>query len=284
MSQENVELLHRAFDAFNRRDLDAFLSLCDPHVEFISYLARVEGGEPYRGYDGVRSWWERLLAVYSDFRADIEEVRDLGDRTILRARVHAHGVESDAPMDQTMWQVAEYHHGRTIGWCYFSSEAEALEAAGLSEEAMSQENVETVRRVFEIGEESLGREDDFGAVFDEWVRDGLMASDVAWRLGIRGGAGAAGIGDFAGREGFVAFMRTWTEDFDDFAIEAEEFIDAGNDRVVVIAVQHGIGRGSRAPVEMRYGYIFHTLEGRRIVQVEVFADPTRALQKAGLRE
>jgi hypothetical protein len=51
-------------DAFNRRDLDAFLSLCDPDVEFISYLARVEGGEPYRGYDGVRSWWERLLAVY----------------------------------------------------------------------------------------------------------------------------------------------------------------------------------------------------------------------------
>jgi ketosteroid isomerase-like protein len=133
MSRENVDVLHQAIDAFNRRDLDAFLSLCDPDVEFISYLAQVEGGEPYRGHDGVREWWERLLAVYPDFRAEIEEARDLGDRTIARARVHGRGVESDAPMDQTMWQVAEYRHGKTIGWRFFTSEADALEAAGLSE-------------------------------------------------------------------------------------------------------------------------------------------------------
>jgi ketosteroid isomerase-like protein len=148
---------------------------------------------------------------------------------------------------------------------------------------MSQENVEVVRRVFEIGQEGV-RRGDFGAVFDEWVGEGLMASDVAWSVGLRRGVGAAGIGDFVGREGFVAFMRTWTEDFDDFALEAEKFIDADNDRVVAIARQHGIGKASRAPVEMRYGYIFHTLEGRRIAQVEVFADPSHAFQKAGLSE
>ena len=51
MSQENVELLHRAYDAFNRRDLDALLALCDPDVEFISYTMQVEGGDPYRGHD-----------------------------------------------------------------------------------------------------------------------------------------------------------------------------------------------------------------------------------------
>ena len=33
MSQENVELHQRAFDAFNRRDLDAFLALADPNIE-----------------------------------------------------------------------------------------------------------------------------------------------------------------------------------------------------------------------------------------------------------
>jgi ketosteroid isomerase-like protein len=51
MSQENLELLHRAYDAFNRRDLDALLALCDPDVEFISYTMQVEGGDPYRGHD-----------------------------------------------------------------------------------------------------------------------------------------------------------------------------------------------------------------------------------------
>jgi ketosteroid isomerase-like protein len=133
MSQENVQLLHDAFDAFNRRDLDEFLALGDPDLEFISYWMYVEGGGPYRGQDGVRDWWESLLEVYPDFAAEIEEVRDLGYRTIARVRVHAHGVRSDMPMGTTMWHVAEYRHGKTIGWCFFNSEAEALEAAGLSE-------------------------------------------------------------------------------------------------------------------------------------------------------
>jgi ketosteroid isomerase-like protein len=136
MSQENVEILHGAFDAFNRRDLDAFLALCDPEVEFISYWMQVEGGGPYRGHAGVRKWWEGLLAVYPDFTGEIEEVRDLGDRTIARAHVHGRGVESDVPIDlsdQPMWQVAEYRYGKVIGWHFFGSEADALEAAGLPE-------------------------------------------------------------------------------------------------------------------------------------------------------
>jgi ketosteroid isomerase-like protein len=147
---------------------------------------------------------------------------------------------------------------------------------------MSEENVEVVRRAFEITAEAARRGDP-GAAFDECVREGLVASDLAWRAGFRGGIGVAGLRDFVGRAGFVDFMRTWTEDFDDFAVEAEELIDASNDRVVAIAVQHGMGKGSRAPVEMRYGVIY-ALEGRRIVQVEVFLDASHARRVAGLEE
>jgi ketosteroid isomerase-like protein len=132
MSQENVELLHRVFDAFHRRDLDAFIALCDPKVEFTSYWLQVDGGGPYRGHDGVRDWWERLWDVYPDFRAEVEDVRDLGDRTISRVRFHGHGVASDVPMSRTMWQVAEFRDGQVLGWRFVTSEAKALEAAGLS--------------------------------------------------------------------------------------------------------------------------------------------------------
>ena len=133
MSQENVELLHGGFDAFRRRDLDAFITLCDPEVEFISYWLQVEGGGSYRGYDGVRDWWQRLLDVYPDFRAELEDVRDLGDRTISRVRFHGHGVASDVPMSQSLWHVAEFRDGQVLGWRFTASETEALEAAGLSE-------------------------------------------------------------------------------------------------------------------------------------------------------
>ncbi len=132
MSQENVELAHRATDAFNRRDLDAFLALADPEVEIYSRLVELEGGGPYLGHDGVRSWAENLLAVAPDLRSEIEEVRDAGDMTVTRIRQRGHGVGSDAPMEQTQWIVTRWLNGKAIWVRIVVSEAEALEAAGLA--------------------------------------------------------------------------------------------------------------------------------------------------------
>lgn len=58
MSQENVEQLYRAHDAFNCPDLDAFLAVLDPQVEFSSRIIELEGGSPHSGHDGVRKWWK----------------------------------------------------------------------------------------------------------------------------------------------------------------------------------------------------------------------------------
>jgi hypothetical protein len=89
---------------------------------------------------------------------------------------------------------------------------------------MSQENVEVVRRAVEISAEA-GRQGDPGAGFDKCVREGIVASDLDWRAGVRGGVGVAGIDDFAGRDGFIEFMRRWTEDFDDFRGRAQDRVD-----------------------------------------------------------
>jgi ketosteroid isomerase-like protein len=132
MSEENVERAHRAFDAFNRRDLDAFLDLMDPEVETVTDLASVEG-RPYRGHDGVRDWWRDLFAVFPDFHIEILEARDRGHFVIAHARRHGHGLDSGAPVEETVWQASEWRHGRVLWWQIFASEAEALEAAGLSE-------------------------------------------------------------------------------------------------------------------------------------------------------
>jgi ketosteroid isomerase-like protein len=133
MSQENVELAYRVQDAFNRRDIDAFLALCDPEVELISRIVELEGGGPHRGHDGVRSWWQNLLGVSRDLKSEIDEVRDLGDVTVARVRLRGHGIGSDAPMEQTAWHVTEWRHNKAIWWRVFLSEAEAREAAGLKE-------------------------------------------------------------------------------------------------------------------------------------------------------
>src|SRR5215207_8513987 len=106
MSQENVERAKRAADAFNRRDLAAFLALVDPGVDFTTRF--VERGGSYQGHDGVRTWWEDLMRVFPDFSVEVVEVRDLGDLEIVRLRVRGHGVGSDTPIEEDIWQVIKW--------------------------------------------------------------------------------------------------------------------------------------------------------------------------------
>jgi hypothetical protein len=108
--------------------------MCDPDVEFFSRFLELEGGGPYRGHEGLRSWWEELFDVSPDFRGDIKEVRELGDDVVFaRVRFHGHGAGSNALMDQTSWQIARVRDKKAIWMGIYRSEAEALEAAGLSE-------------------------------------------------------------------------------------------------------------------------------------------------------
>ena len=131
MSQENVELGHRCVDAFNRRDLDALLALADDDIEGAPALASIEGH--YHGHAGIRRWWESLFSSLSDFTVEVVEVRDRGDLTVALLRNRAHGAVSNAPVEELLWFVGEWREGKAIWWQSFSTEAEALEAAGLSE-------------------------------------------------------------------------------------------------------------------------------------------------------
>jgi ketosteroid isomerase-like protein len=132
MSQENVDLHNRAIQAFNRRDLDAWLVLADRNVEFTPLNLELEGGS-YRDHDGVRRFWEDYLTVFPDFSVEVDEVRDLGEVTVARVRLRGHGTGSDVPFEQPIWQVVKWRRQRCVSWHSFRSEAEALEAAGLRE-------------------------------------------------------------------------------------------------------------------------------------------------------
>jgi ketosteroid isomerase-like protein len=82
VSQENVDLVHRVLDAFNRRDLDAALALVEGDVEFGSRTAAMEGG--FHGHEGIRRWWRTILDASPDRTIEVVEVRDLGDLTLTR--------------------------------------------------------------------------------------------------------------------------------------------------------------------------------------------------------
>lgn len=131
MSQENVELTHQAFGAFNRRDLDAFLALMDTDVEAGSRLVAMEGG--YHGHDGIRQWWQNLLDAIPDYTLEPVQARELEDSTLTTLRTRGHGADSDTPVEDTVWIVADWRDKKVFRWRVLSTEAEALKAVGLSE-------------------------------------------------------------------------------------------------------------------------------------------------------
>jgi len=131
MSQENVDLARHAFDAFNRRDRDAFLALMDDDVEAESRLVAFEGG--YHGHEGVIRWWNSVLEIFPDYTLEVEEPRDLGDVTLTRFLARGHAAGSNTPLVDPAWIAGRWRDGKCLWWRICSTEAEALEAVGLSE-------------------------------------------------------------------------------------------------------------------------------------------------------
>jgi ketosteroid isomerase-like protein len=87
---------------------------------------------------------------------------------------------------------------------------------------------------------------------------------------------------YRGREGVAEAMRVWTGTWDDWRVELEEIVDAG-DRVVLIARESGRGKGSGIEIDQRVYGVF-TLRDGKIVRWKGFIDRDQALEAAGLRE
>jgi ketosteroid isomerase-like protein len=131
MSQENVELAQQAFDAFNRRDMVAFLALMDADVEAESRLAAMEGG--YHGHAGIRLWWRNLLGAFPDYTIETVEARERGNLTLATLRTRGRGADSDTPFVDTVWVVVDWRGRKVVRWRVLSTEAAAIEAMGLRE-------------------------------------------------------------------------------------------------------------------------------------------------------
>ena len=135
MSQENVEIFKRAFDAINRRDAEALVAELDPEVEWHPAILMAIGGKQtvYRGHEGVREWLRDLYETLSEFQAEYPEIRDLGDRTVAIGCVRARGRASEVEIESPHATVAEFKNGKGIRIRTFLDPKDALESVGLRE-------------------------------------------------------------------------------------------------------------------------------------------------------
>ena len=112
MSHENVEIARRAYDAYNRRDIDAMLALATADCVMISQL--LDASAEFRGRDGLVRYYAMLNESWEEFRSVIEEAHDLGDHVLTLNRSTARGKGSGMDVDAPTAAVFDFRDAQDL--------------------------------------------------------------------------------------------------------------------------------------------------------------------------
>ena len=100
MSDERISRVRAFADAITERDIETALKLCHPGVEFFSMLGQLEA-TPYRGFDGIRSYFQDVDATWDEWRVEVEQLLSAPDgRVVIVMSTHMRGKGSGLPFAQ----------------------------------------------------------------------------------------------------------------------------------------------------------------------------------------
>jgi ketosteroid isomerase-like protein len=133
VSQEDVEVVRRMMEAFNRDDPDAVVAAFAQDCELYEppeMPDRLPLG--FRGHDGIREWVDKLRSI-ADVRFEPHDFSVTGDVIVSEWAAHGRGQASGVPIQWSTFTVLRMREGKIARAEAFLTMAEALEAAGLEE-------------------------------------------------------------------------------------------------------------------------------------------------------
>ena len=135
MSQENVELVRRAIEAFNRRDLRALAEFMHDDFEFVSVLTAVDAeGATYRGSEAWTTYFADMDQTWKDWHAEDPQIFDAGDDQVACLfRLVGTGRYSDAAVERAAGLAYYVRDGKLWRMRSYMDPADALKAVGLRE-------------------------------------------------------------------------------------------------------------------------------------------------------
>jgi len=132
MSQENLEVMRRSFDAWNAGDLARWGAMHHPKVEVTPPDGWPES-EPPRSREEWLAQAGRLIDSWASQRVDVVRIQDAGGRVVGLFEWVTRGKGSDIDLVTEMALIATVENGLITRAVYYASHAEALEAVGLSD-------------------------------------------------------------------------------------------------------------------------------------------------------
>ncbi len=133
MSQENVEIVRRGTDAYNRGDLDGILEnwAADAVLDWTNSRGFDTG--VFRGHDEIRAHWQRLLAAFDEVRIELVDPIEVEDGLLIVENVgYLRGRDGIEVQTRSAWLIT-IRDGKTTSFTLYQTKQGALEAAGISE-------------------------------------------------------------------------------------------------------------------------------------------------------
>jgi ketosteroid isomerase-like protein len=132
MSQENVEIVRAANDAFNRRDLTATLAFWSSDGEMDWSRANGPFGGVYRGHHELEAFRNEFWSTIEVVEVELSDFRETGPYVVASNTAHMRGRDGVEVTARSTF-VYTVENGLITRIRMFQERAEALEAAGLSE-------------------------------------------------------------------------------------------------------------------------------------------------------
>jgi ketosteroid isomerase-like protein len=134
MSQENVEVVRRAYEAFSRAGVDALLEYVHPDAEYDMSATIGPYAGMYYGRAAIRNLLTDYFGTWESVRLEPEDFIEVDeDRVVVPFRLHGRGKGSGVEVEAQMIQVWTVRDGKAVRVAAYNDRTEALEAAGLSE-------------------------------------------------------------------------------------------------------------------------------------------------------
>jgi ketosteroid isomerase-like protein len=126
---DRVEMVRRANEAFNNRDVDAWLSFFSPDIAYRP-VATFTDSEERRGLGAMRRFMNEWHDVWADdFTAQTENIQEHGDAVIVLLRFTGHARASGVEIAGGVFQVYRFHDGKIASAEDFTDRNAAVRAA-----------------------------------------------------------------------------------------------------------------------------------------------------------
>ena len=114
-SDEVIAALREGYEALNRGDVSAVLELIDPELRWEEGGRSPEAGN-YSGRESFERYIRSWLDSFEDFRIEVEEIRDEGERLVVVARQSGRGRASGVPIETRIVHAWTVRGDRAVGF------------------------------------------------------------------------------------------------------------------------------------------------------------------------